>query len=272
MDLQPISSLPTLCVAPSILSLGAIGARGAHVAPGNLSCGLPANPPPPGLALRKPDVPALMTLAPVAKPTAQTIEVAKGTFNLEFGWTTNDIGVDALRGRVSFTPKAGVAQNDDIGFVQIARVEVTAGDYDWPGEEAPRNVMRTKADPTNGVEGGFYIDHQAAKAATLASPKPFFRDYWPNDDESADGVVKNGQPVRPASMVDYPYGWDTMNRISLQACAVGRSTGTIYGCVRWGAEWPLTGPRVIFKAAASDAPTATWKQALRNFDAFYAKR
>jgi len=128
--------------------------------------------------------------------------------------------------------------------------------------------MRTKAGAANGVTPGFFLDHDAFKCAPGAACSPYFRDSWPNPDESGDGA-NSAKNRSEASLVDYPFGWEFFERITLETCARCADTGEFLGCASWGGSWPAVGDRSLLPASASERPSATFNEALRLFDAFY---
>jgi hypothetical protein len=183
-------------------------------------------------------------------------------------WTTDsDTGDDVLRGYVQYTPTSRTEKCKSIRFIQIARVEVSPGnDLQWQSGESDRNLMRT---PKNipGIVPGFYVDHIAFACTRGKSCSPYFRDSWPNANESQDGSNELGK-VAKASLVDYPSGWDSFQTMTLESCAQCVDTGSFLGCAHWGADWP-SGGRTLFPITYSSAPSATFEKALEIFHAFY---
>ena len=82
------------------------------------------------------------------------------------------------------------------------------------------------------------------------SCSPYFRDHWANPRESGDGYQGSSAP---AALVDYPFGWDVLQRIALESCARCVDTGEFPGCAEWGAEWPAQGPRTRSGALTGNA-------------------
>ncbi len=203
--------------------------------------------------------------APRKPPLAASFRVPFGEFATEESWLIDPLtGEDVLRGRVSFTPSAECPACREIRMVQIARVEKKAGlDIDWGNGQESRNLMRTP--------DGYFVDHDALKCAPGKTCSPYFRDSWPNPDESADGGSAP-PPGSPASLVDYPFGWTYFERISLETCARCVDTGKFLGCATWGGTWPETGDRTLRESAASAAPSPTFIDALRRFETFYSPR
>lgn len=198
-----------------------------------------------------------------------------GTFTLDVDWMFEiSRAAEILRGYVEFTPHYEAPGCANISLIQAARLDLELyGDSVWGGGEANREKMKTREDQSQQIVGHYYIDHQANFSPPQSQRSPFFRDSWPNAKESADGFISKGS-TRSASLVDYPYGWDStygMDRISLETCAVCRENGYIYGCVQWGAQRPLSpwSQREVFFPRARSEPTATFSEALRLFKDFY---
>lgn len=206
-------------------------------------------------------------------PSTATFPLARGIFTTEESWLTDpETGEDVLRGRMSFAPGAACPACRHLRIVQVARVEVKLGrDLDWGGGEANRNLIRTRQDDARGIVAGYFVDHDAFKCAPGAPCSPYFRDSWPNPDESQDGASAPSGGTA-ASLVDYPFGWSSFERISLESCARCADTGEFLGCVEWGGSWPAVGNRALRVPRASEAPSATFLSALSLFDSFYPAR
>lgn len=214
---------------------------------------------------------ALQAAPGAAAPQASAFEVPAGTMRVEESWLVDPVTQeDVLRGRVTFTPGRSAPACRSVRFVQAARVETKLGqDLDWPSGEAPRNLMRTRPDAARGVVAGYFVDHDAYKCAAGRACSPYFRDSWPNPDESADGA-NTPRPGRAASLVDYPFGWSMFERISLESCARCVDDGSYLGCARWGATWPEIGDRLLAQPSAAAAPSPTFLEALKLFGQYYA--
>jgi hypothetical protein len=199
-------------------------------------------------------------------PQTANFRLEAGTITTEESWTTNpETGEDVLRGRVTFTPSATTPSCRSIRFVQAARVQTSKDhDLDWDGGQQNRNLMRTKADPARGITPGYFVDHDAYKCSPGKACSPYFRDSWANPDESQDG-----SSAKPASLIDYPFGWTSFESIDLESCARCADTGAFLGCAQWGGSWPATGERTLRPTSAADTPSATFNEALRLFEASY---
>ena len=192
-----------------------------------------------------------------------SVELHSGTLLATVRWTfDNDLTADVLRGRVEFRPNARqCAACLHIRFIQIARTQRNGGaEYTWTGFEENRNQIRTP--------DGFFVDHRASACTNGEHCSPYFRDSWANPRESADGFLR-GKSVGAASLVDYPFGWDVMQHISLESCARCVETGEYLGCAKWGAEWKPVSPRRITAIQVEEKPSATFLNALEKFETFY---
>lgn len=173
--------------------------------------------------------------------------VRNGRIVVTEGWMVDaETGQDVLRGSVAYKPgvHAEGAACHSIRFVQVARVErAKDSDYDWRDGETNRNLMRTSANLAEGVKKGYFVDHDAFKCTPGEQCSPYFRDYWPNAEESQDGFLR-GRSITQASLVDYPYGWENFESIALESCA-RCDDGQFLACVEWGGRWPGSGDRSL---------------------------
>ncbi|HTX74625.1 MAG TPA: hypothetical protein VMD29_00375 [Terracidiphilus sp.] len=199
--------------------------------------------------------------------------VRDGAVFASVGWTVDmATGEDVLRGSIAYRPDSRSAGGScrSIRFVQVARVERSGDvDYDWKDGEANRNLMRTSADPSRGVKEGYFVDHDAFKCSRGGQCSPYFRDYWPSPDESQDGFL-DGRSFAKASLVDYPFGWENFESITLESCARCADDGRFLACVEWGGRWPGRGDRIVLPVRVDDRPSPTFVDALRRFNAFYS--
>lgn len=202
------------------------------------------------------------------------ISLDTGDFTVETQWkkisqTLDEI--DVLYGRVKFTPKHGALTSTckSISFIQTARVlDNTGNDYRWPlGQQARNRIMTKKS--SNGVAAGFFIDHDASLCEEGGVCSPFYRDSWPNSqDGSRDGSLEPNRSLE-AILIDYPFGWEFISSISLEACAVCRDHMEIYGCATWGGSWPALGERSVQEVEVSNLPSPTFSNALLRFKRYY---
>jgi hypothetical protein len=202
------------------------------------------------------------------------VRVDSGTVVAHVSWVSDsDTSYDALRGRIEYLPAPVPGRScNSIRFVQIARVQRNGGsDYEWTLAESARNLLKTPAAGESGIIAGYYVDHRAA-ACTFERPcSPYYRDSWANPRESRDGFQR-GHSTAVASLVDYPYGWDTVEQISLESCARCVDSGAFLGCADWGARWPRQGARDISPIQVHQRPSETFLAALDRFEAFYSGR
>ncbi|MEN9528802.1 MAG: hypothetical protein RI932_675 [Pseudomonadota bacterium] len=204
-------------------------------------------------------------------------DLSKGTFSLDIRWTTvqqTADEIDVLAGKVSFLPEFSSSKEicGAVSFIQSARVLNNRGqDFQWPQGQHVRNAMRTIAQGSK-ITAGYFIDHDATLCkAGHPNCSPFFRDSWPNpEDGSQDGSTVDGK-ARAAVLVDYPFGWEVISSISLEACAVCRESGEYLGCATWGGTWPPVGERFVHTPTFSEQPSATFTSALERFKNYYSK-
>jgi hypothetical protein len=189
------------------------------------------------------------------------------------GWTVDDdTSSDVLRGHIEYRPDPAQRRScSSIRFIQVAKTTQNGGaDYNWQGQEERRNLLRTSSDNAAGIRGGYFVDHEAFACKPATPCSPYFRDHWPNSDESGDGFQR-GSGSAPASLVDYPSGWETLEQISLESCARCVGNGEFLGCAEWGARWPAQGQRDIAPIRFRETPSRTFRAALREFDQFYSR-
>lgn len=197
--------------------------------------------------------------------------VSKGLFKLDIQWTTAQQtagDIDVLAGRVSFHPNQ-VSSGKECGaisFIQTARVLDNKGkDFTWPSGEAARNQIRTRTNIP-----GFFIDHDALNCAQKNKTcSAFYRDSWPNTDDGSQDGQWDGETSEPAILIDYPFGWDVISEIFLEACAMCRNSRETLGCVTWGGKWPTTGAQTLHQTLATDSQSNTFIEALRRFETHY---
>jgi len=209
--------------------------------------------------------------APSREAQRASIRVPYGTVIADVSWTVDDErACDVLRGRIEYRPdKARMRSCSSIRFIQIAKTVRNDGlDYNWQGSEQRRNLLRTSHQMAAGVETGYFVDHQAYACEPSNPCSPYFRDYWANPRESRDGFQANSD-FAPASLVDYPFGWEILGGIALESCARCVDTGEFLGCAEWGARWPLMGDRSISPIRVSANPSPTFLAALHIFERFY---
>jgi hypothetical protein len=204
-------------------------------------------------------------------------ELPRGTMSADIGWTTDRITrEDVLRGKIEFTPNGEGPSCKSIKMIQIAKVLESPDifdDYQWDLSSGnyDRNFVRTLHNEESGITGGYFIDYLAVNCKKGEPCSPYYRDHFPNSDESQDGAEENGSII-PAAIVDYPFGWSTIYNISLEVCSVcvsGRII-TFLGCAKWGATWPLFSPRYIPPVEASRTPSQTFMRAFDNFNQYYS--
>jgi hypothetical protein len=199
------------------------------------------------------------------------VRLQSGTLVATADWAVNEYGVDVLRGYIEYRPDADQRRScPHIRFIQVAKVQRNGGfDYNWQGLEKHRNLLRTSSEMGPGIKDGYFVEHMANTCEPGASCSPYFRDYWANATESEDGFQLSGHSA-PASLVDYPFGWEIMEQISLESCARCVESGEFLGCADWGARWPLLGQRRIALIRVDSAPSKTFLAALRKFEEFYS--
>lgn len=200
--------------------------------------------------------------------------VKRGSITVQVGWVIDPVtSLDALRGRIEFRPDPNRGSScSSIRFIQVAKVEQSGGrDLNWSMGEANRNLIRTASGRHTGIEGGYFVDHEAFRCMKGQPCSPYFRDSWPNPDESQDGF-QLGIATAPASLVDYPFGWDSIEQITVESCARCLDTGSFLGCAKWGGRWPARGPRDILAIKVHEVPSLTFLAALRRFEVFYSGR
>jgi len=200
-----------------------------------------------------------------------SIRLRSGTLVAAVSWTVDvETAHDVLRGRIEYRPDADQpGRCSSIRFIQAARLlRNGGGEYEWQGFEEHRNLLRTNSRTDVGIQGGYFVDHKASNCAPATPCSPYFRDHWANPSDSGDGY-RTWWGAAPASLVDYPFGWDTMEEIALESCARCVETGEFLGCVEWGGRWPMQGDRVVSPIRVRGTPSRTFLAAFRNFENFY---
>ncbi len=181
-----------------------------------------------------------------------------------------------LKGTIKF--KAGDTSPDStsIRLLQVVRTEnLTTGKEEvWSGGEANRHKVMTVADPSRGIEGGYFVDHSAAMATARTKKSdpevsPYYRDYWPNATESQDGS-KKGKTVSEASLWDWPQSSNNV-RFSFETVAKDATGGHVYGTVMWGFTISDASKGTIEKerAVGRNVTLLTTDKAIEKFNEFY---
>jgi hypothetical protein len=196
-----------------------------------------------------------------------------GSWDVSIAWVEIDTIIDyteALRGIIKYTPAKTSPACENISFIQTAKVVTNENsDYEWPLGEAPRNTIKTKEG--FGIKPNYYIDHMAVNCEQEDGKcSPYFRDYWPNEEDGSKDGKNNGEQS-PAVLVDYPFGWDFIKSIELEACAVCRESSKVLSCFQWGGIWDIVGEPEFIINGSTDKPTGTWIKALENFNMYYGK-
>ena len=203
-------------------------------------------------------------------------DVNEGTFKLDLETVHPAGGKNGMRGTIKFHPKDAAPDSTSIRLYQAVRDEDlgTGGEYVWTGGEAPRNLMQTVADPTRGLDRGWFIDHSAAAAAKrtkLSDPtvSSYYRDYWPNATQSQDGS-KAGATISDASLWDFP-GSSGNRRFSFETVAMATDTGHYYGSVFWTFTIRDASKGTVTDESAygRNVTLATTDEALRRFNEYY---
>ena len=271
---EPAPSVPGVAVLP-VQALGrAIGNRALarlieERAPKQ------ASPPSPALALRDAMRVDRTPLA-IQRSLIKDHDVTEGKFKLNLVTDSVPGGMSGLKGTIKFKPDATAPDSTQIRLLQVVRTEDlgTGKDLVWGGAEAGRMSTQTTADPTRGIEGGWFVDHSAAAAkirSKLADPatSPYYRDYWPNATVSQDGS-KAGAAISEASLWDRPAS-SARIRFSFETIAKATDTGHVYGTVMWGftVDDPAKGTLSDERSVGRNVSLATTDEALRVFDEYY---
>jgi hypothetical protein len=203
-------------------------------------------------------------------------DVTEGKFKLNLATDSVPGGMSGLKGTIKFKPAATAPDSTQIRLLQVVRTEDlgTGKDLVWGGAEAGRMSTQTTADPTRGIEGGWFVDHSAAAArrrTKLADPatSQYYRDYWPNATQSQDGS-KAGNTISEASLWDRPAS-SARIRFSFETLAKATDTGHVYGSVMWGftVDDPAKGTLSGERSVGRDVALATTNEAIRVFDEYY---
>jgi len=181
-----------------------------------------------------------------------------------------------MRGTIKFKAAETAPDSNNIRLMQAVKlVDLNTGkDKVWEGDEADRNKVMTAEDKSTGLEGGWFIDHSAAKAdprtkKTDPAVSPYYRDYWPNPSSSQDGS-KKGKKIVEASLWDGP-GSNAKREFSFETVAKAADTGTVYGTVMWGFRLPDPAKGTVEKerAVGRDVTLLSTDKALEKFNEFY---
>ena len=212
----------------------------------------------------------------IQRDLTDKFKVAGGEFKLDLKTNSNPGGVSGMRGTIKFKAAETAPDSNNIRLMQAVKlVDLNTGkDKVWEGDEADRNKVMTAEDKSTGLEGGWFIDHSAAKAdprtkKTDPAVSPYYRDYWPNPSSSQDGS-KKGKKIVEASLWDGP-GSNAKREFSFETVAKAADTGTVYGTVMWGFRLPDPAKGTVEKerAVGRDVTLLSTDKALEKFNEFY---
>jgi hypothetical protein len=170
--------------------------------------------------------------------------VTAGEFTMSMVATPGTGGAIGEKGTIDFRPFATAKKTNNLRLLQIVQVreKASGADHDWTGTtEARRNDARTTAAPGTsgapGVEGGYFVDHFAARStprakASDAEVSPYYRDHAPNASKSHDGWLKSATDIQSASLWDFP-NTEPGYTFKFETAAKAADTGLIYGTVKW---------------------------------------
>jgi hypothetical protein len=228
-----------------------------------------------GLALR--DAMRVSSVAPtVQRDLTDKLPVRNGDFKMNLKTQSNPGAKSGLQGTITFHAAGTAPDSTSIKLFQAVRIEdlTTGKDYKWTGVDAPRTKAQTKADPSRGIDPGWWIDidpsltkRRTKKADAPVSP--YYRAYWPNVASSQDGS-KAGKVIQDASLWDYP-GWSVNSRFSFETVAKDAVGGFVYGTVMWGFTISDASKGTVDHeyAAGRNVTLAETDAALKKFDEYY---
>ncbi|MFW9261092.1 eCIS core domain-containing protein [Nostoc sp. CALU 546] len=222
-----------------------------------------------------------------------TYDLTHGTF--EVNATPNGASLPIT---IRFKPKTTAPYSNQIGLIQIVRLTNATGTNVEPQSlPAARGAsLRTTADATTGVEGGYFTDvlHNDAPAhggtgtnapagSALPAQYPFGNDpAQPNpatpglsrpSSSGASGATigykRSDDPsdIKAAELTDAPGGAGEFN-FDFQTVAKGEDTMTTYGALHWGFQI-RAGKVENDNASAQEGQSATFDAALEKHRDFY---
>ncbi|MEH2109886.1 eCIS core domain-containing protein [Nostoc sp.] len=222
-----------------------------------------------------------------------TYDLTHGTF--EVNATPNGASLPIT---IRFKPKTTAPYSNQIGLIQIVRLTNATGTNVEPQSlPAARGAsLRTTADATTRVEGGYFTDvlHNDAPAhggtgtnapggSALPAQYPFGNDpAQPNpatpglsrpSSSGASGATigykRSDDPtdIKAAELTDAPGGAGEFN-FDFQTVAKGEDTMTTYGALHWGFQI-RAGKVENDQASAQDGQSATFDAALEKHRDFY---
>ncbi|MEH2202445.1 eCIS core domain-containing protein [Nostoc sp.] len=199
---------------------------------------------------------------------------------------------------IRFKPKTTAPYSNQIGLIQIVRLTNATGTNVEPQSlpAASGASLRTTADATTGVEGGYFTDalHNDAPAhggtgtnapagSALPAQYPFGNGpAQPNpttpglsrpSSSGASGAIigykRSDDPtdIKAAELTDAPGGAGEFN-FDFQTVAKGEDTMTTYGALHWGFQI-RAGKVENDRASAQDGQSATFDAALQKHQDFY---
>ena len=139
----------------------------------------------------------------LARDLTEPRDVGKGTFKMNMKINSFPGVKCGLDGTISFKPGSTTPDTKTIKLLQAGREEDldTGKDVVWTDDFSARMDMETVADPKKGIDPGWAIDINLAEAHKRAwkdepDVSPYYRDYWPNRDDSQNGSKKGKTMAR----------------------------------------------------------------------------
>lgn len=201
-----------------------------------------------------------------------------GTFELDMRTVSAPGGDSGMMGLIEFRAAPQTPDSEHIRLLQV--VKVTAGsaglDLQWSGDQADRNKVRTSEDTAHGITGGYFVDHDAAKAEAEPRKKaadkavsPYYNDYYKSAKITREGR-KKGSTVEPSVLGDFPSS--SGERVfRFETAARATETGYLYASLEWGFEISDAAKGTVTGefARASWVQSNTLDAAVGAFDEFY---
>ena len=229
----------------------------------------------PGLALR--DAMRVSSVAStVQRDLTDKLPVRNGDFKMNLKTQSNPGAKSGLQGTITFHPADKAPDSTSIRLFQAVRLEdlTTGKDYKWTGVDAPRTKTQTKADPSRGIDPGWWIDINPAltKPRTKKADAPGVtvlpRLLAERRVESRRVEGRQGDPGR------VPLGLPRLvgnSRFSFETVAKDAVGGFVYGSVMWGFTISDASKGTVDHeyAAGRNVTLAETDAALKKLDEFY---
>jgi RHS repeat-associated protein len=167
---------------------------------------------------------------------------------------------------ITFKGDPAKCKCNEIRFIQTNKIVLPDGSILPP---SAGKGIETKENKDKKIEGGWAVDMDPSIWRPGTLPTPFYDPNFPNI-INTNRICFGGLNI-PAKMGDHPaivpnhFG----AKFYFESCAICGADSKVLGCITWGFQ--ITGKNTVekFPSQASDAPSPTFIEALKQMDLYY---